>query len=442
MSRLLWWVVITVLNARCLGQVSSRTICEDESCRCDAFTRVICNCTKDYDEVTIRPDGEFRIPSTTTGIIINGCARVFFLSNTVNHLLGLRTVELRNNHHVQLSERALAWSPRNNHHELGFPGLRISIHNCTIHEIASHAVKGYIDDILISGSIIHMIRPFAFSSLASVQNIDLYDNIIENIEIQAFKNFRTTNFNMKGGEIKRAIPSRFLSDVEITNVLRIDGVIINSISSLAFLANSPKRILVERNYIRNFEGDAFHIATRGPVSFRNNTIETMNKGALLGISVQRDIISNAGLQEMIFENNTVTYVTPSAFAVNRSAVIFRIDSLNINVSCHCDLGEIWEEILTEQGGVIKCWYSLEELFMSIPIFLDSRCGTFKENFWIFIVVGILIVVIIGIIVGVIVIRREKQKKKKLAIVLPDGKTYRETEFHIVVERAELLTTDL
>lgn len=392
--------------------------------------------------MTLRPDGAFRVPSTTRGIIIEGCARVYFLSDTVRNLINLRNIELRHNRHVHFNERSLAWSPFPRERELTNPGLRINIHNCTINEISSHSIKGRVDDITISNSRIRMIRPFAFSSLSDVKNIDLYDNIFDNIEIQAFKKFTTENFYLRGGEVKHALPSRFLSDVEITNQFRMDGVTVNSISSLAFLANEPKRIVVERNIINTLEGDAFHIATRGPVVFRNNTIQTMNKGALLGISVVRHIITNVGFQEILFENNTITHVTPSSFMFNRSAVTLKVDTLNLNVTCHCDLVEEWQEILIEQGGVILCWYPLEEHFLSIPIFIDSRCGTFKENFWIYIVLGVLLVLIIGIVIAVVVIRREKQKKKKIPIVLPDGKTYRETEFHIVVERAELLTTDL
>lgn len=390
----------------------------------------------------MRPDGVFRVPSTATAIIIDGCARLYLLPDTVNGLANLRNVELRNIRHVHFSERSLAWSPFPREHELSNPGLRIYIHNSTIDEIASHAIKGRVDDIVISNSKINMIRPFAFSSLTGVNNIELIDNVYDNIDIQAFKKFTTQNFIFRGGIVTHSLPSRFLSDIEIRNLLRIDGVKFKSISSLAFLANSPKRLIIERNIIEILEGDAFHISMRGPITFRNNTIGIMRKGALMGLNVERDVLLNVGLQELLLDNNTIADLTPNSLFYNRSAVTLRIDTLNIDVTCNCDLAEGWQETIMQQGGAITCWYVMEDHFMSIPSFVDTRCGQFKEYFWIFVVVGVVLAIIVGLLIAFFVIRRERQKKKKIPVVMPDGKTYKETEIHILMERAELLTTDL
>ncbi|CAG9138265.1 unnamed protein product [Plutella xylostella] len=104
-----WWAVALVLGG-CAAQPAP-TVCHDESCRCDSFTRVICNCTQNYDEVTLRPDGAYRVPSTATAIIISGCARVYFLADTARALPQLRLVRLEHVRHVYLAERALA-APR------------------------------------------------------------------------------------------------------------------------------------------------------------------------------------------------------------------------------------------------------------------------------------------------------------------------------------------
>lgn len=389
--------------------------------------------------MTLRPDGAFRVPSTTTAIIIDGCARVYFLRDTVKQLMNLRNVELSNNRHIQFEQESLTkLSLQREQHQLG---LRIHIHNSTIDIIESHSVKGPVHDILISNCKIIMMKSFAFSSLKGVNNIILTDNVIENIEIQAFKQFTTQNFVLRGGFIKRAIPSRFLSDVDIVNMLHVDGVTVPSISSLAFLANSPKRVLIENNAIGIIEGDAFHISTRGPITLRNNTIAAFRRNALFGFSVQRDILSNVGLQELLMDNNTITNVEPLSLIFNRSAITLRIDGLNLNATCSCELGEIWKET-AELIGMISCWYTLENHYVSIPTFMDSRCGTVKENFWIFIVVGIVIIIIVGLIVTICIVRRENKKRQKLPIVMPEGKTYKETELYVVTEKVDLLTTDL
>ncbi|KAI8430610.1 hypothetical protein MSG28_000821 [Choristoneura fumiferana] len=434
------WQVLSVLAARGLAQSATPTVCEDESCRCDAFTRVICNCTMNYDEVTLRPDGAYRVPSTTTGIIIDGCARVYFLSDMARNLIQLRSVELRNVHHVYINERSLAWSPFSRENDMN-PGIRILIHNSTINEISSHAIQGRINDIVISNSQINMIKPYAFSNLAGVKNIELTDILFENIEIQAFKKFTTTNFLIRGGSVG-TLPSRFLSDVEVTNLFRIDGLSIKYLYSLSFIISLPKRVLIENNMIDTLEGDGFHVNTRGPITFRNNTVRTIRKGAFYGFTADIEVTSVLGRQELLIDNNTFTDLSPSSLIHNETTLTMRIDGLNLNTTCNCDLEAEWRETMREQGGTLSCWYSLEGHYVSLPTYVDSRCGAFKQNYWIFIVVGVIIVVLIAAIITFCIVKQENEKKKKIQIVMPDGKTYRETEFHIVVERAELLTTDL
>lgn len=435
------WQALAALLALAAGvraQPAVPTICAEDFCRCDAFTRVICNCTGD-NEVTLRPDGAYRVPSTTTGIIISGCSRVHFLPDTARDLIQLRTVELTNNKDVVIKERALSWSP-SRESEM-HPGLRIVIQNCTVNEISSHAIKGRVNDIIIADSIIDNVRPFAFSSLTGVRNVELTNNILHNIEIQAFKKFTTVNFLLRGGTIN-VLPSRFLSDVEVTNLFRVESVTVKHISSLTFLVSLPKRVLVESNIIETLDADGFHVVTRGPIMFRNNTITNIRKGALLGFTVDREVTSAKGRLELLVDNNTMTNVAPSSLVYNQTTLTLRVDGLNLNVTCTCELADQWKELLQQEAGIVACWYTLEGHYMSVPTFVNSRCGGFKQTFWIFIMVGLLFVLIVAALITFYIVRRENEKKKKVQIVLPDGKTYRETEFHIVVERAELLTTDL
>lgn len=135
----------------------------------------------------MRPDGAYRVPSTTTGIIIDGCARVYFLPDMARNLIQLRSVELRNVHHVYINENSLAWSPFSRENEMN-PGIRILIHNSTINEISSHAIQGRVNDIVISNSQINMIKPYAFSNLAGVKNIELTDIFSKTLKYKLSKN--------------------------------------------------------------------------------------------------------------------------------------------------------------------------------------------------------------------------------------------------------------
>ncbi|XP_038216345.1 uncharacterized protein LOC119835529 [Zerene cesonia] len=442
MRWLSWWHILLALHAQSFasGQTITPTICEDGACRCDSFTRVICSCINDFKEVTLRPDGAYRVPAMATGIVVDGCASVIFLQDTVRNLIQLRSVELRNVGHIVISERALNWSPYSRDSEMN-PGIRITIQNSTISEIASHAIQGRVNEVLISDSRIDNLRPFAFSSLVGVKNVELQNNVFNNIDIQTFKKFTTSNFIIRGGLMHR-LPSRFLSDVEVTNLFRLDGVNIKYLSSLTFLVQSPKRIIIENNDIDVIEGDSFHMVSRGPITFRNNTVLTLRKGAFLGLTVDSEIFAVMARQELLIDNNTITNLSPPSLLFNHTTLTLRVDGLNLNATCTCELAEEWREVYNTQGSIINCWYDLEGYYISLPTFVSIRCGRFKQNFWIFVLVGILVVLLASAIAIFFIVKRDNEKKKKLQIVLPDGKTYRETEFHVIVERAELLTTDL
>ncbi|XP_013189278.1 uncharacterized protein LOC106133939 [Amyelois transitella] len=434
-----WWQILLALLVRCSAQTIVPSLCEEEFCRCDSFTRLHCNCTDTNPDVVLRADGAYRVPSTATAIIIYGCQRVQFLPETVRNLIQLRNIEISDSQNVVIDDRAMAWSPFSRHDEMT-PGIRIVIQNSTISEISAYAIQGRVNDIILNRNRIFHMEPFAFSSLIGVKNIQLTDNIFENIDMQAFKQFTTQTFQLRGGVIG-TLPSRFLSDVEVTDLFWMEGVRVNSINSMTFLINSPKRVIVEGNRIGTLQGDGFLISTRGPVTFRNNTVTIVRNGAFHGFSVQRETVSVLGRQELLLDNNTVTELMPSALTYNNTLSL-RIDGLKLNRTCSCELTEDWHSMLVEHGGTISCWYSLEDHFVSLPTFINNRCGEFKQTFWIYVVITFVVVIVIAIAITIWWIRSQNRKKKsKVQIVMPDGKTYRETEIYIM-ERAELLTTDL
>ncbi|XP_053624730.1 uncharacterized protein LOC128683298 [Plodia interpunctella] len=432
-----WWRVLLLAAAASAQTIP--TICEEEVCLCDAFTKVFCTCTERNPDIVLRPDGAYRVPSTATAIIIQGCQRVQFLPDTVRNLIQLRNIEITNSQHVVIDDRAMAWSPFSRHDEMT-PGIRIVIENSTINEISAYAIQGRVNDVILNRNRIGHMAPFAFSSLIAVKNIQLIDNVFENIDMQAFKQFTTLSFQLRGGVIG-TLPSRFLSDVEVTDLFWMDGVKVDSISSMTFLVNSPKRVIVESNTIGTMQSDGFVVTTRGPVTFRNNTVKIVRTGAFHGFSLQRETLSVLGPQELLLDNNTVTELMPAALTYNNTLSL-RIDGLKLNRSCSCELTDEWNSMLVEHGGTISCWYSLEDHFVSLPTFIISRCGEFKQTFWIYVMIIFVTVIVIATAITIWWIRRQNERKKnKVQIVMPDGKTYRETEIYIM-ERAELLTTDL
>lgn len=68
----------------------------------------------------------------------------------------------------------------------------------------------------------------------------------------------------------------------------------------------------------------------------------------------------------------------------------------------------------------------------------------EKSYTVYIVVGIIVLVIIAITIAVIVVMRiaRKRRKRMLDVVLPESRTYKETQIVYQIENAGLLKTDL
>lgn len=403
----------------------------------------MCTCTHEYETINIQHNGTHPVLPHATGIIISNCSRVYIHSRSINTLTHLRTVTISNVSRVHFYEHSLQWSPNEHSFDLTNPGVRILIENSTIDEIPSHTFRGRIDEIVLRQNDISFIRPFAFSSLRGVKRIELINNTIRNIDIQSFKKFSTDRFVMEGG-LYRSIPSRMLSDLEIPESFIISSINVASIASMAFIVNGVSRLQIENNVIGILETEAFRITTSGPVVFRNNSIEELSKGAFLGISVVPEVNAVRGLQELAVDNNTITHILTDSLKYNQENFRMKIDGLNLDQVCECAVATQWMESMSESKGSIHCRMenSLQKYFISFPSFVDGYCGSFRDNFWIFVTTSVLLTLVISIIVICVILSKERKRKQKLNIIMPDGKTYRETEVHVIVERAELISTDL
>lgn len=68
----------------------------------------------------------------------------------------------------------------------------------------------------------------------------------------------------------------------------------------------------------------------------------------------------------------------------------------------------------------------------------------KASYLLYIIIGVVVLIIIAIIIAVIVtvIVLKRRRARQLNVVMPEGKTYRETQIIMQIENAGLLKTDL
>lgn len=80
--------------------------------------------------------------------------------------------------------------------------------------------------------------------------------------------------------------------------------------------------------------------------------------------------------------------------------------------------------------------------LALSQIIDTDCK--EKSYLLYIILGVVGLVLILIIIAAIIITRiiNKRKKRKLNVVLPESRTYKETQIIYQIENAGLLKTDL
>lgn len=94
--------------------------------------------------------------------------------------------------------------------------------------------------------------------------------------------------------------------------------------------------------------------------------------------------------------------------------------------------KVYDSALTEDPNT---YHTFSHIFSHICI---------RASYLLYIIIGIVVFIILAIIIAVIVtvVVLKKRRARQLNVVMPEGKTYRETQIIMQIENAGLLKTDL
>ncbi|KAK6628991.1 hypothetical protein RUM43_002808 [Polyplax serrata] len=466
-----------------LGVPEFETLCDLDFCTCrDPFGRVRCVCPAEdpSEEIILKSKDSCSVPADATSLSLENCKKVTVIKEALQDVRSLTKVEFINVSDVSIAGRIF--------HPDG-PSQSVHFINSTIPDIPSFTFSGNMDSVIFEGSTIGIIRAFAFSNIKGADRIMFLKTNVMNVEAQTFKKFTTNKFLLVDSSFK-VIPSRFVVDVGVEQIFKIDSTNIDAIRTLGFQVYGPKKVLILNSKITRLQEEAFKIVTKGEVVVENNVIRNIDNEAFRGISVDRYVILQSGKQKFKFRNQTVTNAYDKSLYINRSAFDVQIGKIQVDEACTCDGLTLWKNILN--GGkknlentdvdleLILCQMgnSNGQDYMSGHEFYNDQCTKLTASIYFFVLiitataVGILIVIVA--IVCIVRKRRQKWKyipsavhergqkedknrsenkkgKKKQppqrksdptkAIIVPDGRTYKETEFHIIVEKAEPLNDD-
>ncbi|GJQ71856.1 hypothetical protein Trydic_g11992, partial [Trypoxylus dichotomus] len=369
-----------------------------------------------------------------SAIHLSNCNAVVFDSNAVRRIRGLREVQLNGIKNLTLEESGLAWEGYVSSIDINTPTLQISIRDSYIHQISSYTFSGRISRITFENVVIAQILPFAFSSLVQSQRIAFSNMTAEHVQAQAFKKFTTGQLTISNSNMTY-LPSRSFSEVTVTENLLISNSSFGTIKSGAFLIYNPNRFEVTDSKFDVLEGEAFRVTTRGDALFRNVHFNTSYPSAFVGISV--NLAETSTRKTITFSSPIFETFEVDALRINRTSFDLKLVNVCVKWSCDCDtMSSAFENI--DQIEELNC--VLDDSYTNYQEFRNTSCILFASNATV--IIAICVTLILLLILGIALwcffkkayrcdkYGGEKDKKKKLSMIVPDGRTYRETELHV------------
>lgn len=388
---------------------------------------------------------------TTASIAINGCKKVRFGPNSIKDIRNLRNIYLKDIASLHFEESSMIWygsrdkSQYEERYDVIIPSLSIKIENCNITQISGYTFEGRIRSIDFESVTIDNILPFAFSSLIQSQEIILKDVNLKNIHEQAFKKFSTSILELDGVTAS-IIPSRFINNVTVYEYFQITRCVFEIVRSGGFIVVNPSKFEVSDTKIHQLDGEGFKVITTGDVTIKNNVFQIVNDGAFSAINLNKERVVEAAI---IFDSNVFTTLTRDSLSIDDD---FRAKFTNMNINETCDCTNVDHNIkVVEFYSEIKCL--LNDEFVTVEEFKSNMCSIIQSYSTVIVIVGVVFTLCLIIITVLVVYYRkvylskkygseQNSKKGNMSLIVPDGRTYRETELHVIVERADLLTTDL
>lgn len=412
---------------------------------------------------------------------------------------GLHSIDLDNIANLTLNPQSFELSPMTSK-------TRITIRNTTLDILPSSLFRGNVDAISFESVRIGQMRAFAFANINKTERITLENCQIATMEAQAFKKFDVSFLHIVGGDLGDQVPSKTMNDVEVYETFKLDGVRMGTVHPSAFIMKRPKTVAIQNCDIEALDGEAFDINARGAVIVKNNTLGSLRLGAFLGIradgkppsKIPYDLFFSDNSVRDIEEGSLMFNRSSFRVQLNNILVSKPCDCLDIPTWRNniLNFSNVYARVYSAQSGLTfsslmtaqdaedpETFLCLDEDNDLAPAnFLDfeaKSCALGKSMLILGLALGgLLLVILVGVVAVVVFCRRRRrtpQRKKwisvptsapdvvakkngvigrdasasgggpvdsRITMVVPDGRLYRETEFHVIVEKAEPLTTEL
>ncbi|KAL0130971.1 hypothetical protein PUN28_002511 [Cardiocondyla obscurior] len=482
---------------------NSTSRCDYPPCSCDHYGRLTCDCKEEGEELILTTEGDRRLSAHTSRIAVSNCSSVILTNSSLVSMTELRSVDLANVANLTLVRQSFELSQYSSRTRISVRNSSIDVmpsfvfrgdieaitfENVRIGQLSAFSFANLIhtENIRLENCHIETTEAQAFKKfdvdylhvIGGTFGDQMPSRTMNDIEVYR-------KFMLDGVKLGVVRSNAFI--VRSPRTVAIQNCVIDNLESEAFDVTAHGAVIVKNNTFGSISVGAF----LGIRADRENRPPSA---------------SSSTTHDLTFKNNSITSFEEGSLMFDRASFRPQLDNLVISQPCDCQMLPIWKNYVLNYTNVYSRFYAREnslvppqsptqepinetpETFQCLDGGTNGAPITFVDYetrhcslggsmvVFILIIVGAILalIVFVALIVWCCQRRRRNNRKKwisvptnapdvvskkngvigreaatsgtpvdsRITMVVPDGRLYRETEFHVIVEKAEPLTTEL
>ena len=486
------------------AQLNSTNRCDYPPCSCDHHNRLTCDCKNEGEELVLTTDGDRKLSQHTSRIVVSNCSSVILMNSSLASMDGLRSVDLINVANLTLIRQSFELSPYSSRTRISvrnssidtMPSFvfrgdveAISFENVRIGQLSAFSFANLVhtDTLRLDNCRIESMEAQAFKKFDVGYLHVIGGSFGDQVPSRTMNDIEVYHkFMLDGVKMGTVRSEAFI--VRSPRTVAIQNCVVDSLESEAFAVTARGAVIVKNNTIGSLAVGAFLgiradpearapgslPATMHDLIFKNNSVGNFEEGSMMfdrssfRIELDNLLIEQPCDCQMlpIWKNNILNYTNVYSRFYTRQNTVLAPPTLSPQDS----INETPETFLCTDGEVNGVATSFVEY--------ETRHCSLGGSILVFVLViaGLLLLLILLTCLIVWCCRRRRQNSRKkwisvatdapdvvskkngvigreaatsatpvdsrITMVVPDGRLYRETEFHVIVEKAEPLTTEL
>ncbi|SPP77731.1 uncharacterized protein LOC117581017 [Drosophila guanche] len=426
-----------------------KVICRDHD------TTITCDCNNE-EQAMVLP----QLHGAVFQVEVRNCRDLVVEANALSQTEGLRKISFRQLGQLVLREYALI-VPRYASNK----ALIVEFEAVNVKLIESHAINGNIEEISFVGGRIEQMQPFGFTTTKNSAILLKLDGVtIQRIEGQAFKKFAVEQLTIANCHFLGDLPTRSFYELEVLHELSMRNNLFQVVHSHAFSFKLVSKLSLSDNHFVAVDGEWLEAQIRDAVTLRGNDFGATSEIAFRSLTVHRSYQLSERL-ELRFHNNTLRSARPDSSGQQDVAA----QPLHFNERFALSLRELryenaWscyqmdtsveppvprsdffrlhsEQLLFPRPPTAN---GLQKFVQFVPLrqLMPEQCKT--TSYVAYIVAGSVLLGLLLLLLLLLLWWRlaQRRKRRKLDVVQPEPRTYKETQIVYQIENAGLLKTDL